>query len=113
LRDPECVNPELEICKPFISQGKYIKLSIEAKNLGKIPLEFPFPSWIYDSKQRVYEEALEGWKGGANIVCPQLKPAFSPEKCTKIFEVASDSTNLAFAFKSRDGKTQFIFGLGL
>lgn len=92
--------------KDLTTGEKYIKVIIGAQNKGTENTEQN--AWtigdIVDSKERRFV-ALEGytvnpWLPNPDLCGTLLKPAFDPTPCTKIYEVAKESTGLKIEVKT-------------
>jgi len=79
------------------TEGKFIKVTFKIENVGKeVTFYFGGPDLI-DGKGRRWKTALgiSGWIPEEEVcVFKEIKPGFSPIKCTEIYEVAADSTDL-------------------
>lgn len=79
---------------------KFIQVTVGAQNLGTKNIEEN--AWtienIIDSENREYvpndDFAVSAWLPPKNACGALLKPAFEPTSCTKIYEVAKNSTGL-------------------
>jgi len=71
------------------TEGKFIEVIFELKNLGKEAEVFSLPSEIYDNENRKFSE-FSFW-GYCGML---LKPGFPAKQCGIIYEVAKDSKGL-------------------
>lgn len=97
--------------KDLVTKEKFIQVTIGAQNTGTVNTDKG--AWtienIIDSKGRNFIP-IEGytvnpWLPSPDLCGELLKPAFSPTPCTKIYEVAKESTGLKIRIQTGEGNT--------
>ena len=105
---------EFSLCEDKATEGKFIKVTVEAENVGKEPKSFWGLGRLIDDKGREYDNIPAfGWIPEESNCGGELKPGFSPKLCTEIYEVAADSTGLKVEVKGSLFKIPKTINLGI
>lgn len=85
-----------EQTEDLATEGKFVKVTVEVKNIGEESTTFWGLRDLIDKKGREFRELIslkfDPWIPEKEECHFEIKPGFSAQKCSKIYEVATNST---------------------